>query len=274
MTDRSAIEHIRGFLSEDRGYGDITTALLDPVELKGEIYAKEDMVVSGISEAFLVFRETGAHCSSNFSSGDRVCFGDVVLEVRGPATAVLSGERLALNILMRMSGIATYVSRLKGYAKGAQVAATRKTTPGFRYFEKKAVLHGGGDPHRYRLDDMFLIKENHISAAGGMELLIRRARASTVYKKIEVEVSSVDDATEAAELGADIIMLDNLSPEEVRVCASRIREIDEKVVIEVSGNINEDNIADYAPYVDIISCGAITHSAPSVDLSMRVIPGD
>ncbi len=274
MADDHAREEIRRFLREDIGTGDITTELIREVEnIRGQVIAREGFVVSGIREAGMVFEETGASWSSEYNPGDRVREGTVLMEVEGPVYPVLTGERLALNILMRMSGIATAVNRLSELAGGAKVAATRKTTPGFRYFEKKAVYQGGGDPHRYGLDDMFLIKDNHIAIAG-MEAVVVRARKASLYRKIEVEVSTKDDAIKAAKLGVDMIMLDNMSPSEVRESYNMVKEIDKNILIEVSGNIDETNIAEYAPYADIISCGYITHSAPSVDLSMEIIYGE
>ncbi len=271
MTGCYARDEIRRFLREDIGYGDITTELISElVDLRGEIIAKEDFVVSGIQEAGMVFEETGASWVSEYSPGDFVKAGDIIMEVKGSAYAVLTGERLALNILMRMSGIATAVKNLSELAGETKVAATRKTTPGFRYFEKKAVYEGGGDTHRYRLDDMFLIKDNHITAVG-LEEIIGRAKKTSLYKKIEVEVSSLDDAVKAAELGADIIMLDNMTPSESGRAFNKIKEIDREIIVEISGNIDEKNIVEYAPYADVISCGSITHSVPSVDLSLRII---
>ncbi len=263
-------EEVRRFLKEDIGYGDITTELIGEIgKIEAEIVAKEDFVVSGIREAGMVFEETGAAWTSEFRPGDLTKKGDLVMEILGPARAVLTAERLALNILMRMSGIATAVKRLAELAGETKVAATRKTTPGFRYFEKKAVFEGGGDTHRYRLDDMFLIKDNHIAACG-LEEVIDRAKKASMYKKIEVEVSSVDDAIKAAELGTDMIMLDNMSPSQARESFNRVKEIDNKIMIEISGNIDENNIAEYAPYADVISCGFITHSVRSVDVSLRI----
>ena len=200
--------------------------------------------------------------------------GDAVLSVRGPARAVLTGERLALNFLMRMSGIATLTNdllqRCRKVNPEVKVAATRKTTPGFREFEKRAVSLGGGDPHRFGLDDAILIKDNHIALAGGVREALRKAKAASFTKKIEVEVENEKDALVAAEEGADIVMLDNFEPEEGARVAELVRGRCPGVVIEVSGGVRPDNIEQFASYADIISLGWLTHSVRSVDFSMNV----
>ncbi len=272
MSDYFVRNEIRRFLTEDIGYGDITSDLIcGDEEIRCHIIAKEDFVVSGLEESALVFEELGASWTSSYSSGDPVKEGDILMEVRGSTGDVLAAERLALNILMRMSGIATEVSKMVSLAGETKVAATRKTTPGFRYFEKKAVVHGGGDPHRYRLDDMILIKDNHIKSAGGLENAISKAKKGSVYKKIEVEITSRNQISKAIESGVDIIMLDNMSPEEAKAAYEQIKDTDPHIMVEISGNINIDNIADYAPFADVVSSGAITHSIKSADISMNII---
>ncbi len=257
---------------EDVGYGDITSDLIcSDKTVNCHIIAKEDLIVSGIRETGMVFEEFGASWTSTLSSGTKVKKNTILMEVRGSQRDVLTAERLGLNILMRMSGIATEVSKMVKLAGDTKVAATRKTTPGFRYFEKKAVVHGGGDPHRYRLDDMILIKDNHIKSAGGLEKAISLAKKGSIYKKIEVEVNSKSPASKAARLGVDIIMLDNMSPKEVEEAYKEIKDIDPHIIVEISGNINRDNIADYAPFADVISSGAITHSVKASDVSMNII---
>ncbi len=272
MEDHFVRNEIQRFLREDVGYGDITSDLIcGDEEIDCHIIAKEDFVLSGLREAGIVFEELGAKWTSSLSSGDSVKKGDILMNIQGVSSNVLSAERLALNILMRMSGIATKVSKMVKLAGDTKVAATRKTTPGFRYFEKKAVVHGGGDPHRYRLDDMILIKDNHIKSAGGLEKAVRLAKKGSIYKKIEVEVSSPSRVSEAANLDVDIIMLDNMSIQEVEIAYKQIKDIDPGIIVEISGNINIDNIADYAPFADVVSSGAITHSVKSADVSMNII---
>lgn len=257
------------FLEEDLGYGDITTELFDGEKhSEGVIIAKEDFVVSGIEETSRVFEKTGCTVSTSVHGGDEVKKGDVLMKISGPANSILTGERLALNILMRMSGIATKTKRMIDKGGGLRVAATRKTTPGFRYFEKKAVEDGGGDSHRFRLDDMVLIKDNHIELAGGIENAMEKARKVSFSKKIDVEIETLEQAEKVAELGADIIMLDNMDPEGSRKAYEAIKSIDERIIVEVSGGIDEDNIAEYVGCCDVVSSGALTHSVSSVDVSL------
>lgn len=271
-------EDIQNFLEEDLGYGDITTELFE-TELrssgdriiKAEITAKQDMVVSGLQEAVLVFDELGAETKILHEPGEEVEEGEVLMAVKGDLSSLLSAERLALNIIMRMSGIATKVHRMVDEAGDTVIASTRKTTPGFRRFEKRAVEDGGGDTHRYRLDDMILIKDNHIKIAGGVEKALERAEKASFSKKIDIEVTSLEDAVAAARLGADIVMLDNMKPEEVKRAYKKIKEIDENLLVEVSGGIDEDNFQDYVGHADILSSGAITHSVRSADVSMNIV---
>ncbi len=269
------------FLDEDVGRGDITSELVVPrkARARGRIVAKQACVVAGLEEAGTVFRELGLTFDAKAKDGDRVSRGEVVAKVRGKARSLLKGERVALNILQRMSGIATLTRRTVEEGRRANprliVAATRKTTPGFRAFEKRAVVLGGGDPHRFALDDMVLVKDNHLAIVGGVEQAMAALSppgAKTFTKKVEVEVSSLKDALKAAELGADIVMLDNLPR---RALAGAYRALKARypgVLVEVSGNINASNIAKVAPFADIVSCGSLTHSAPACDFSLEVEP--
>lgn len=264
------------FLHEDIGSGDITSELVVPegAKAKGTIAAKEDCVLAGVSDAAAVFGELGAKVKVLAKDGTRVKAGRKVLEVSGPARALLSGERLALNLVMRMSGIATLtddlVTRARKVNPKVRVAATRKTTPGFREFEKRAVVLGGGDPHRFGLDDAILIKNNHIRIAGGVAEALRRARRSSFTKKVEIEVETEKDAMTAARAGADIVMLDNFSPGEARRLYTKLKAEAPGVLVEVSGRVRPENIEEYARGADIISVGYITHSARSVDFSMTI----
>jgi nicotinate-nucleotide pyrophosphorylase (carboxylating) len=199
------------------------------------------------------------------------------MKISGNAQTILSAERTMLNLLSRMSGIATATRRLAEKLRKAnataKIAATRKTAPGLGYFDKKAVLIGGGDPHRLRLDDMILVKDNHIAIAGSVETAVKKAKAASFSKKIEVEVASATDALKAAEAGADIIMLDNFSPKQIREAVEALKKAGffGKILVEVSGGITEQNLLEYASaQVDTISMGAITHSAKALDISLEV----
>ncbi|UCE91112.1 MAG: carboxylating nicotinate-nucleotide diphosphorylase [Methanobacteriota archaeon] len=264
------------FLSEDIGSGDVTTDLLVPKDSHavGRIMAKEICVLAGAREAAEVFSELGAASERPVDEGTVVAEGDVVLIVRGSTKALLTGERLALNFLMRMSGIATVTNDLLARCRKAnpavRIAATRKTTPGFREFEKRAVMIGGGDPHRFGLDDAILIKDNHIAVAGGVREALRNAKRASFTKKVEIEVETEDDAVAAVEEGADIVMLDNFDPEEARNVAEGLRRRRPDILIEVSGGITPDNVERYAAFADIISLGWLTHSVRSADFSMTI----
>lgn len=264
------------YLREDVGSGDVTTDLLVPSDSRavGKIIAKESCVLAGAQEAAGVFAELGATSEQKAEEGVVVAEGDIVLIVRGPTKALLTGERLALNFLMRMSGIATVTNDLLARCRRAnpsvRIAATRKTTPGFREFEKRAVTIGGGDPHRFGLDDAILIKDNHIAVAGGVREALRSAKSASFTKKVEIEVETEEDAVAAVEEGADIIMLDNFDPQDARDVAEGLRRRRPDVIIEVSGGITPDNVELYAAFADIISLGWLTHSVKSMDFSMTI----
>jgi len=271
-------EDISRFLSEDIGDGDITTdALIGGQTAVGVIRAKSDCVVAGLAEAGEVFARMGLKVEAKAKDGSAVKSGREVMRVRGAAKAMLTSERLALNFIMLMSGIATATDRLARRAKavnpGVRVAATRKTTPGFRKYEKKAVMLGGGDPHRHRLDDLILVKDNHLKLVGSVTEAVRRAKRSSFSKKIEVEAETVAQAEEAAKAGADAILLDNMTPEQAKRAYRLIKAIHADITVEVSGGISPKNIASYARYADVVSAGYITHSAPAADFSMEITAG-
>jgi nicotinate-nucleotide pyrophosphorylase (carboxylating) len=267
---------LQEFLKEDIGSGDITSELVVPAKAKakGRIVCKQKCVLAGVSEAGAVFEELGARIVKAKEDGSRIGRGDVVLEVEGPARGILAGERLALNFVMRMSGVATLTHELvvkcRKVNPKVRVAATRKTTPGFREFEKKAVVIGGGDPHRSGLFDAVLIKDNHIKMAGGVVEALRRAKSGSFTKKIEIEVENAADARIAVKNGADIVMLDNFGPDEVRKLSAELRKLNPDVLIEASGGIRPENIEQYAAGADIISLGSLTHSVKSIDFSMEI----
>jgi len=272
---------VREALAEDIGMGDLTSELVVPegAWAEAEVVAKEGGILAGVREARMAFELLGARVLEAMEDGAPIKPGDVVLRVEGPARALLAAERTALNFLMRMSGIATATAELLRRARRAnprvRVAATRKTAPGLRELDKRAVRLGGGDTHRLRLDDCVLIKDNHIAVVGSIEEAIRKAREGVSFtKKIEVEVSRPEEAVLAARAGADIVMLDNFTIGEVRRALELLERagLRHKVLVEASGRITPDNVADYAGAgVDIISSGYITHSARSLDFSMRIV---
>lgn len=266
---------LKDFLREDLGKGDITSkALIGKEKATAVIIAKEDCVLAGLEEATNIFQLLGLKTSTVFVDGQRVHKGDQVLRVEGRAKSVLAGERVALNFLMRMSGIATQtrelVDKCKKINEDVTVAATRKTTPGFRYYEKKSVTLGGGHPHRYCLDSEYLIKDNHLVIVGSISEAVGKAKAKAKGKDVEIEVKTEEEAVEAAKSGAEIIMLDNMPPEMGMKAAERIRSIcDAK--IEVSGGVTPENIEQFATYADMVSLGWLTHSYRSMDFSLEII---
>ena len=262
-------------LKEDIGPGDITTDhLIEPnLPGRGTIIAKEPLVVAGLEIVERVFRclDPDAQLRSEYKDGDAVASGDTIAEVEGRLRALLSGERTALNFLQRLSGVATFVrahvNELKG--KNSRLVDTRKTTPGWRVLEKYAVRVGGAHNHRMGLYDGVLIKDNHIAACGGIKKAVDRIRADVSHLlKIEVEASNLKQVEEALEAGADVIMLDNMSLQEIQEATALI---DGRAVVEVSGNVKKSLLKSLADTgADIISAGALTHSARSVDISMRI----
>jgi nicotinate-nucleotide pyrophosphorylase (carboxylating) len=267
------------FLAEDIGRGDITTQATVPADVRGmgKFLAKEYLVVCGISIAEAVFMHLDAEnpeIEANVNEGDEVEEGTVFATLKGYADVLLTGERVALNLLQRMSGIATltrqYVKAVEG--TNAQIVDTRKTTPGLRMLEKYAVTVGGGKNHRMGLDDGVLIKDNHIALAGGITEAVTGARNSVGHlHKIEVEVTNWAQLREAMEAGADIIMLDNQTPEEAKKLVEMARDINPRVLLEASGGMDLDKVRSYAEAgVDLISVGRITHSARAVDISFKI----
>ena len=262
-------------LAEDRGAGDITSQLtVDPsLEARGDFRAKADLVLAGwpvVAETFRVLSDRIAS-EALYGEGDRVARGSLLGTVRGPAVLLLGGERVALNFLQRCSGIATLTRATVGAVEGTgiDVLDTRKTTPGLRFLEKYAVAVGGGKNHRFGLYDGILIKENHIRAAGGIEAAVSRVRSGPgAPQGIEVEVSDLQELEQALRVGVEAILLDNMTPGQVRECVARTRG---RALLEVSGGIDLHNIRDYAVTgVDCISVGALTHSARAADISLEL----
>ncbi len=268
-------------MAEDIGYGDITTnALIDSKqEAEGRVVCQESAIVAGIEEALFLLELTGCQGTAKARDGERVKAGTMILSALGPARALLGVERTLLNLLAHMSGVATATVDLVSIANResqgkVRIACTRKTLPGLRYFEKRAVNLGGGDMHRLRLDDAVLIKDNHLELAGSVGECVRKAKEKVSFtKKVEVEVTNADQAVEAAKAGADIILLDNMTPKEVErsVAMLKTENLRDQVLLEASGGIRKENLASYVKTgVDVISVGAITHSAPAIDLSMEI----
>lgn len=265
---------IRMALQEDITSEDVSTNAVMPTATKGtvELIAKEDGVIAGLDIYARVFTildektEIDFHCKD----GDEVKKGELMATVTGDIRVLLSGERVALNYLQRMSGIATYTRQVAKLLEGSKVTLldTRKTTPNCRVFEKYAVRVGGGCNHRYNLSDGVLLKDNHIGAAGSVTKAIQMAKAYAPFvRKIEIEVETLEQVKEAVEVGADIIMLDNMTPE---VMKQAVELIDGRAQTECSGNITKENIQKIREIgVDFVSSGALTHSAPILDISMK-----
>lgn len=274
-------DKLREMLMEDIGFGDITTSALiaDHVTAKACIIADEAGIIAGLEEANLLFKELGVEVKRSLKDGDKVTPGSVIVELQGPAKSILMGERVALNLLMRMSGIATMTSKTVEKAKAVNpkiiVAGTRKTMPLLRVFDKKAIKIGGGDTHRWRLDDCVLIKDNHLALVGDVKQAVRRARKAVSFsKKIEIEVQSPEDAVKVASAGADIVMLDNMSLTSISGTIKRLGDegLRDRVLIEASGGITLENAAEYAKTgVDIISMGCLTHSVKALNLKLTIL---
>ncbi len=264
------------YLEEDLFYGDVTR--VENRTVKAVIVSKDTGILAGVRVARIAFEMLGVDVLNSLSDGERIREGDVVMEVEGLSTSVLMLERTVLNIIARMSGIATATAEMVEKARNAnpkvRIAATRKTTPGFRMFEKMAVEIGGGDPHRLGLGDCVLVKDNHAAVAGDLVRAIRIAKAASFTKKIEVEVRSVEEALIAAREDVDAVMLDNFCVEDVRRAVKLLEAegLRDAVIVEASGRITPENVAKYAEAgADVISSGYITHSARALDFSLRVL---
>lgn len=271
----TVIELLKHAIEEDIGHGDITTELLvsDESESKALYIAKGSFVIAGFPFAKEVFSliDPATLLKTFYNEGTKVRKGDVLGEVSGKTKALLAGERTSLNILQRLSGIATITSRFANAVKGtkAKIVDTRKTTPCQRFMEKYAVRMGGGTNHRFGLYDGILIKDNHIEAVGSIKEAVNLAKSGHHLAKIEVEVENLKELKEAIEAGADVVMLDNMSVTDMK---KAVKTADGKVTIEASGNINFGNVREIADTgVDLISVGALTHSAVAADISMKIV---
>jgi nicotinate-nucleotide pyrophosphorylase (carboxylating) len=270
---------VRSALEEDLGHGDITTEVIfgnAPLPADGVFWAKAPGVIAGFPVVTEVFRQLDpvVQCRALIAEGGRVKPGDKIGTISGPIQSLLSGERVALNFLQRLSGIATKTARLVERVDGlpVRIADTRKTVPGLRMLDKYAVRQGGGANHRFNLADAVLIKDNHIAACGSLTEAVQRARNGIPHTMtIEVEVETEAQVHEALSVGADIIMLDNMAPAQM---AAMVKLIAGRAVVEASGNVDEQNIREVAASgIDIISSGAITHSVAALDISLKINQG-
>lgn len=276
LDTRIVDEIILRALKEDMPMGDITTdsTISEDSVSKARLIAKENGVLSGITVAIRVFKlmDSNIVYNTTFKDGDKIKKGDILLELEGNTRALLKAERTALNLLQRMSGIATRTNGMFELIKDypAKIVDTRKTAPGLRYLDKYAVRSGGGQNHRYCLSDGVLIKDNHIKAAGSITNAIRMCRAQIPHTvKIEVETENMDMVKEALEAGADIIMLDNMSCDEMKKAVDYVAG---RALIEASGDISENSVTEVAKTgVDLISAGNLTHSVKALDISMKFL---
>ncbi|MDR2203339.1 MAG: carboxylating nicotinate-nucleotide diphosphorylase [Nitrososphaerota archaeon] len=273
-------EQLITLLKDDVGQGDATVTAIIPsgITITAEVIAKEDGIAAGIKEATILAQAMDLKVKTYVTDGEQIKNKQILIQITGDAQTILTVERTLLNLLSRMCGIATttreFTEKLKKVNSATKIAATRKTAPGLLYFDKKAVATGGGDPHRLHLDDMILVKDNHIAIIGDPVKAVKIAKENASFsKKIEVEITKTSDILKVAKAGADIIMLDNFTLKEVNIAVETLKRANllNKVLLEVSGGINKDTLIDYArTEVDIISIGSLTHSTKALDLSLEV----
>ena len=266
---------LKQFLDEDIGKGDITSKLLKRKKIVAKIITREETIVAGTKFVKDIFALKKCRVKICKKDGKRVKANQTILEVTGIASNILTCERTALNLLSRMCGIATQTNNLKKQIKSvgskSKVFATRKTAPGLRYFDKEAVKIGGGEKHRMTLNEMIMIKDNHLAVEESIECILKKAKQTR--GKIEIEVDTQRDAILCAKFGVDIIMLDNFSPTRIKRTIKKLTELKlrNRVILEASGRINSKNIIKYAETnVDMISVGSITNSVNGVDLSLEI----
>lgn len=269
------MKRLRGFLAEDVPAGDVTSEALIPSDAtaRASVTSGGDGVLAGAEEAAWLFQDGGLDVEMDMSDGDMVSKDDVVMRVAGDLRQIMLRERTCLNIMMVMSGTATETAKVLRSCRSMNpmvtVAATRKTLPGLRWLQKKAVVLGGGEPHRETLSQHIFVKDNHIQAAGGMSSALKALKGHD-NGPVEVEAETLEDALTAARWGADIILLDNMDPAESRNCYNSIKEIDPGIKVEVSGGIGPEEAPLYANSADRISMGHLTHSAPSLQFSLHI----
>lgn len=271
------LEQLLSFVKEDAPFGDITTeSILPPLNAIAEIFAKEELILAGLTEIKTLFEHYGVKTQSSFQDGECIRSGTSILLLSGGIHQILLVERTALNLLGRMSGIATQARKIQDMIDAVnphcRVAATRKTAPGLRLIDKKAAMIGGADPHRFSLSDAVLIKDTH-RALLPLDEAVRRARRVHTYHLIEAEAENSEDAVLAAEAGADIILLDNQNPQQIQTILKDLKkkELRSRVLIELSGGITPETIPAYAALqVDRISLGMLTHTVRNADYSLKV----
>jgi nicotinate-nucleotide pyrophosphorylase (carboxylating) len=273
-------EKLKQILAEDIGQGDVTAQAVIPpnLQVNAVVMAKAEGIAAGIEETGVLAEYLGLKVKVKVADGEKIRNKQVLIEISGDAQTLLSAERTMLNILSRMSGIATATRtlalKLEKSGSKAKIAATRKSAPGMLYFDKKAVTIGSGDSHRLHLDDMVLIKDNHLAIVGNVEEAVKKAKANASFtKKIEVEVTGAEDAVKSAKAGADVIMLDNFSPEQAKATSEMLKKAGfDEVLLEVSGKITSETLLDYAKaQVDVISLGELTHSSKALDISLEIV---
>lgn len=276
------LQKFYAMLDEDVGYGDITTSALIPKEkrAKARLFTREAGIAAGMEIASVILSDFNCSVSVIQKDGSQVKANSTLLKIQGLAAPLLTIERTLLNLLQRMCGIATatanLVKKVRKYNPHIRIAATRKTAPLLRYFDKLAVVLGGGDSHRWRLDDAILIKDNHLAFYRDITQAINITRENASFTcPIEIEVSSPEAAITAANLRVDAILLDNMTPEQVTAVVKKLRQLKltPTPILEVSGNISPENIIKYAKTgIDVISMGWLTHSVPALDLSIDILP--
>jgi nicotinate-nucleotide pyrophosphorylase (carboxylating) len=273
------IQYLLRFIEEDVPAGDLTSeAVIPAVTCRAYIKSEQDGIIAGLEEAALLFSHFGVTVTPGAGDGNPVKRREILLTLDGPAQMILLVERTALNIIGRMSGIATrtrdMADLISSVNPSCRIAGTRKTSPGCRRLDKKAIALGGGDPHRYSLSDGILIKDNHL-ALTTIEAAIRDAKDVSSYKKIEVEVETCEDALVAAQAGADIIMLDNMTPDAIRTTLTTISQagLRDRIVFETSGGIDEPQLKEYAALdLNVISMGSLTHTVRNFSVTLEIIP--
>jgi nicotinate-nucleotide pyrophosphorylase (carboxylating) len=273
------LKYLLQFIENDAPYGDVTSAAIIPnITCEAVIKAEQDGIIAGLDEAALLFSYFGVSVTYHIKDGNAVRKDDQLLSLRGDAKKILLIERTALNIIGRMSGIATQTRNMADTVSAinphCRIAATRKTCPGFQILDKKAVSIGGGDPHRMNLSDGVLIKDNHLALVP-LDIAIKAAKKSTTYKKIEIEVETPENALIAAKAGVDIIMLDNMSPAQITrtIRVLKSKGLRDRIIIELSGGIDEVSLTRYAALdVDVISLGFLTHSVKNLSVNLEIIP--
>jgi len=269
-------EDIKKWIEEDIPYWDVTTSLLPCINAKGKIYSKQEGVVAGLVFIKRIFEFLGSELDILVKEGEKVSKKTAVASFNGNIHNLLQAERVSLNILGRLSGIATQTAKMIEIAHKVnpqlKICATRKVVPGLGKYDKYAVVVGGGDTHRFNLSDMILLKENHLRGFSSITEAIKKAQEATSFsKKIEVEVQNEEQAMEAAKAGVDIIMLDNFSPQLIKLTIPKIKLIKKDVLIELSGNISLENLQEFVlEGVDLISSGSLTHSVKNFDFTMLI----